>query len=84
MQRSLPAIKPLSVWTYVISLALWLSLGIGAMAFVVALNIGDVEKDLSQYGDAYSDHLNKEMVSSETILKGFSALFGAVGATDPA
>jgi diguanylate cyclase (GGDEF)-like protein len=84
MQRSLPAIKPLSIWTYVISLALWLSLCIGAMAFVVVLNIRDVEKDLSQYGDAYSDHLNKEMVSSETILKGFSALFGAVGATDPA
>jgi hypothetical protein len=40
-------------------------------------------KDLTQYGDAYSDHLNKEMVSSETILKGFSALFGAVGHTDP-
>jgi diguanylate cyclase (GGDEF)-like protein len=38
---------------------------------------------LTQYGDAYSDHLNKEMVSSETILKGFSALFGAVGRTDP-
>jgi diguanylate cyclase (GGDEF)-like protein len=84
MQRTLPAIKPLSIWTYVISLALWLSLCIGAMAFVVIKNIRDVENDVSQYGDAYSDHLNKEMVSSETILRGFSALFGAVGASDPA
>jgi diguanylate cyclase (GGDEF)-like protein len=76
--------KPLSVWTYVVSLALWLSLCFGAAAIVVELNIRDVEKNLTQYGDAYSDHLDKEMVSSETILKGFSALFGAVGSTDPA
>jgi hypothetical protein len=46
-----------------------------AMGIVVGLNIRDVEKYLMQYGDACSDHLNKEMVSSETILKGFSALF---------
>lgn len=84
MQHTLPAIKPLSIWTYAISMALWLSLCIGAMAFVVAQNIRNVENELSQYGDAYSDHLNKEMLSSETILRGFSALFGAVGATDPA
>lgn len=83
-QRSLPAMKPLSVRTYVLSLALWLSLCLGAAAIVVELNIRDVEKDLTQYGDAYSDHLNKEMVGSETILKGFSALFGAIGDTDPA
>ena len=83
-QRSLPEIKPLSIWTYVISLALWLSLCIGMAAIVVAVNIRDVEKDLMQYGDAYSDHLDREMVSSETILKGFSALFAAVGSTDPA
>lgn len=75
--------KPLSVWTYVVSLALWLSLCLGAAAIVVELNIRNVEKSLTQYGDAYSDHLDKEMVSSETILKGFSALFGAVGSTDP-
>ena len=84
MQKSLLLMKPLSVWTCVISLALWLSLCIGAMAIVVELNIQDVKEDLAQYGDAYSDHLNKEMVSSETILKGFSALFSAVGSTAPA
>lgn len=83
MQSLLPS-KPLSVWAYVISLALWLSLCFGAVAIVVDLNIRDVEKDLAQYGDAYSDHLDKRMVSSETILKGFSALFGAVGSSDPA
>lgn len=84
MQSSAPEIKPLSIWTYVISLALWLSFCIGVAATVVVLDIRNVEADLMQYGDAYSDHLNKEMVSSETILKGFSALFGAVGRTDPA
>lgn len=74
--------KPLSVWTYVFSLALWLSLCFGAAAIVIELNIRDAEKDLTQYGDAYSDHLDKEMVSSEAVLKGFSALFGAVGSSD--
>ena len=73
--------KSLSIWTYVISLALWLSLCFGAAAIVVVLNIRDVEQALTQYGDVYSDHLNKEMVSSETILKGFSALFSIVGST---
>lgn len=74
--------KPLSIWTYVISLALWLSLCLGMAVMVVVLNIRDAEKDLVQYGNAYSDHLDKEMVSSETVLKGFSALFGAVGSMD--
>jgi len=75
--------KPLSVRTYIISLALWLSLCVGAAAIVVGLNIRDVEKALTQYGDAYSNHLDKQMVSSETILIGFSALFASVGRTDP-
>lgn len=75
--------KPLSVWTYIASLALWLSLCFGAAAIVIELNIRDAEKDLMQYGDAYSDHLDKEMVSSESVLKGFSALFGIVGTSDP-
>lgn len=82
-QRELPAIRPLTVWTYVVSLALWLPFCMAAAVFVVVLNIRDVEKHLSQYGEAYSDHLNQELVSSETILRGFSALFGAVGSTDP-
>ncbi|MDD5411982.1 MAG: sensor domain-containing diguanylate cyclase [Methylobacter sp.] len=81
MQSSLPSMKSLSIWTYVISLTLWLFLCFGAAVIVVILNIRDVEQDLTQYGDAYSDHLNKEMVSSETILKGFSALFSIVGST---
>jgi hypothetical protein len=55
---------------------LWLFLCFGAMGIVVGLNIRDVEKNLTKYVDAYCDHLNKEMVSSETILQGFSALFG--------
>jgi len=75
--------KPLSIWTYVISLALWLSLCLAAMAIVLDLDIRDVQKNLTQYGDAYSDHLDKEMISSEAILQGFSALFSAIGGTDP-
>jgi diguanylate cyclase (GGDEF)-like protein len=83
MQRLPPEIKPLSIWSYVASLALWLSFCIGVAATVIALDIRDAERDLSQYGDAYSDHLNQAMVSSENILKGFSALFGAVGRAEP-
>jgi diguanylate cyclase (GGDEF)-like protein len=83
MQGSLPSIKTLSVWTYVISLTLWLTLCLASGIIVIVLNIRDVEKDLNQYGDTFSDHLNKEMVSSDTILKGFSALYGLIGATDP-
>ncbi|MBU0592866.1 MAG: diguanylate cyclase [Gammaproteobacteria bacterium] len=74
--------KPLSVWSYVFSLGMWLSLCFGAAATVIELNIRDAERDLTLYGDAYSDHLDKEMISSEVILKGFSAFFGAVGSTD--
>lgn len=83
MKSSLPSINSLSAWVYVISLTLWLFLCFCAAGIVIELNIRDVEKDLTQYGDAYSDRLNKAMVSSETVLKGFSALFGAVGDTDP-
>lgn len=72
-----------SYWTCIVSLTLWLFLCFGAAAIVVERNIRDVEAGLTQYGDAYSDHLDKLMVSSETILKGFSALFGAIGHTDP-
>lgn len=83
MQSFQPSIKTLSTWTYVFSLLLWLSLCCSAIAIVILLNIRDVEKELTQYGDAYSNHLNKEMISSETILKGFAALFSAVGNTEP-
>lgn len=83
MQGSSPSINSLSAWVYVISLTLWLSLCFGAGGIVIMLNIRDVEKELTRYGDAYSDRLNKAMISGETVLKGFSALFGAVGDTDP-
>ena len=83
MQSSPTLMKSISIRTYFISLTLWLSMWAGAAAIVIVLNIQDVKKDLFQHGDAYSDHLNKAMVSSETILKGFSALFGAVGNTAP-
>lgn len=76
--------KAISPWTYVVSLALWLSLWLGAAAIVVERNISEVEKDLTRYGDAYSDHLNKKMASNIAILKGFSALFGTIGAAAPA
>jgi len=75
--------KPFPARTYIISLALWLSLCLGAMGIVVERNIHDVDRDLRLYGAAYSDHLDKEMIGNDTVLRGFSALFGSVGGTDP-
>jgi diguanylate cyclase (GGDEF)-like protein len=83
MHRTPPEIKPLPLWVHAASLGVWLALCLGAMATVVTLDIRAVESGLSQYGDAYSDHLDRRMVASDTILKGFSALFGAVGRTEP-
>jgi diguanylate cyclase (GGDEF)-like protein len=81
--ESLPLEKPISVRTYVVSLSLWLSLCVTAAGMLVRQDIRDAEGSLKQFGAAYADHLDKKMVSNETILKGFSALFGAVGRTDP-
>ncbi len=76
--------KPLSVWTYLASLAAWLSLCLGAATVALVMDMRALEERLARDGDAYADHLNQHLVSSETVLKGFSALFGAVGTTDPA
>jgi diguanylate cyclase (GGDEF)-like protein len=75
--------KPVSVWTYVGSLSLWLFLCIWAAGTLVRQDIHEVKSSLTQYGVTYSDYLDKKMVSNETILKGFSAFFAAVGRTDP-
>ena len=83
MHDAPPEIKPISVRIYFTSLGLWLALCLGAMATGVALDIRTVETGLSQAGDAFSDQLDRQMVASETVLKGFSALFGAVGRTEP-
>ena len=71
-QRTPPEITPPSIWTYVAGLGLWVSLCSGVAAAVIVANVRDVKKALSQAGDAYSDQLDKDMVASETILKGFS------------
>jgi diguanylate cyclase (GGDEF)-like protein len=75
--------KPVSVWTYVVSLSLWLFLCVWAAGTLVRQDIREVNSALTQYGVTYSDYLDKKMVSNETILKGFSAFFAAVGRTDP-
>lgn len=64
-------------------IGVWISLCLSAIVIVITLNLRDVKKDLIQYGNAYSDHLDKETISSEAILKGFSALFSAIGNTEP-
>lgn len=83
MQDSPPEVISRFIWMHIFSLVLWLAFCMGIAATVVTLNIRAVEADLSQYGDAYSDRLNKEMVANEAILRGFAALFGVVGRTEP-
>jgi diguanylate cyclase (GGDEF)-like protein len=75
--------KPVSPWTYVVGLSLWLVLCAWVAGTVVRQDIRDVQSALNQYGDTYSDYLDKKLVGNETILKGFSAFFAAVGRTDP-
>lgn len=75
--------KPIPKWTFAIAIGVWLLLCLSAVATLVVIDLRDVKEDLTQYGEAYSDHLDKVMGNSETILKGFSALFGAVGNTEP-
>jgi diguanylate cyclase (GGDEF)-like protein len=75
--------KQVSVWTYVLSLSLWLFLCAWAAGTVVRQDIHEVQTALTQYGVTYSDYLDKKLVGNETILKGFSAFFAAVGRTDP-
>ena len=83
MPRTPPEIKPLSPWVSLASLGVWLALCLGAAAMAVVHDIREVDTGLSQYGDAYSDQLDRQMVAGETVLKGFSALFAAVGRTEP-
>ena len=76
-------IRPLSTWVIVASIAGWLSLCFAAASIVIERDIRNVNDELTQYGEAYADHLNKELVGNESVLKGFSALFAAVGNTSP-
>lgn len=76
-------VKGVRLRTYVVSLTLCLLLYLGLAAIVVDRNIQDVRSALVQYGQSYSEHLNKAAISTQTVLEGFSALFAAVGSTDP-
>ena len=63
---------------------LWLFLWFGVVAAIVSMNLQDAKNDLISLGDDYTFSLNNQFVRNETILKGFAALFGAVGCSDPA
>lgn len=70
-------------WTRVLGLSAWAALCLAATALFVRLDIQDAEQKLIRQGDTYADQLNQEMVASETIVMGFSALFGSIGSTEP-
>jgi diguanylate cyclase (GGDEF)-like protein len=83
MNAKLNSIKPISTLAIFIALVVWVSLCLIALLAVVNLNLRDAERNFTEHGEDYVDKLNRSMVSSETVLKGFSALFAAIGNTDP-
>ena len=83
MKNILKPDQPISRWTYVLVLVIWLFICFSAVINLIALDIREAEKDLNSFGISYSDNIDKEMIASETILKGFSALFSAIGDTEP-
>jgi len=83
MNAKLNDIKPISTLAIFIALVVWVSLCSVALWAVVNLNLRDAERSFAEHGEDYVDKLNRSMVSSETVLKGFSALFAAIGNTSP-
>lgn len=83
MSIKLNSIKPFSTLAIVFALLVWVVLCLIALLAVVNLNLRDAEISFTERGEDYVDKLNRSMVSSETVLKGFSALFVAIGDTKP-
>lgn len=83
INAKLNAIKPISTLAIYLALVVWVSLCLIALWAVVNLNLRDAERSFTEHGEDYVDKLNRSMVSSETVLKGFSALFAAIGNTNP-
>jgi diguanylate cyclase (GGDEF)-like protein len=76
--------RPVSLWAYAISVLVWLTLCLLGSGILIRQDIHDAESELIRYGNGYAEHLDKKLVSNEIILRGFSALFGSIGRTDPA
>jgi len=83
INAKLNAIRPISTLAIYVALVVWVSLCLIALWAVVNLNLRDAERSFTDHGEDYVDKLNRSMVSSETVLKGFSALFAAIGNTNP-
>lgn len=83
MNAKLNDIKPIPTLAIYMALVVWVSLCLVALLAVINLNLRDAEKSFTEHGEDYVDKLNRGMVSSETVLKGFSALFVAIGNTNP-
>lgn len=83
MNAKLHSIKPIPTVAIFLALGVWVSLCLVALLAVVNLNLRDAYRSFTEHGEDYVDKLNRNMVSSETVLKGFSALFAAIGNTNP-
>lgn len=70
-------------WTGAGIVFLWLALWVAAIAAVIALDLRHARESERIKGTVFADRLNRQLVSSEMVLKGFAALFGAVGHTSP-
>lgn len=66
-----------------LALLVWVSLCLFSLIVLVKLNLQDIKLRFTEQSVAYVDALNRTMVSSETVLNGFAALYSAIGNTDP-
>lgn len=83
MNAKLNYIKPISTPAILIAVAVWASLCLLALFGAIGLNLRDAKTNFTEHGEDYLEKLNRGMVSSETVLKGFSSLYTAIGSTNP-
>ena len=83
MQMEPTTIKPLPNWVCYVTVWGWLTLCFLCISIFVSIDLGEAEDGFIHQSREYADKLNRDYITNETILKGFSALFSAVGKSDP-
>jgi len=74
-------IKSNPFWISIFSILSWLILFLFIIVSVIEQDIEQKKSQMDRFTTNYSEQLNKYLISNNTILKGFSALFAAVGKT---
>jgi diguanylate cyclase (GGDEF)-like protein len=75
--------KKSSKLVYALMLLVWVAFAAVSSGFAVFRNVKAVEDKFNQNCTAYFEHLQEKIRSTDTVLEGFAALFGAIGDTNP-